>query len=60
MLILLVSLLFSIYPAYRLTMSQWGAAAVLSLRGPWPYLVLILVFALSNAYLLNLPMGARH
>jgi polyferredoxin len=60
MLILLVALMFSLYAAYRLTMSQWGAAAILSLRGPWPYLVLILAFALTDAYLLNLPMGTRH
>ena len=60
MLILLVALLYGIYTAYRLSVGRWGPAAVLSARGPWPYLILMLAIALTNAYLLNLPMGARH
>jgi polyferredoxin len=60
MLILLVALLYGIYTAYRLALDRWGARAVLSLRGPWPYLILMLVIALTDAYLLNLPMGTRH
>ena len=32
----------------------------LALRGPWPYLILMLLIALADAYLLNLPMEARH
>ncbi|MFC1491305.1 4Fe-4S binding protein [Nitrospinota bacterium] len=59
MLILLVSLLYSLYTAYRLSAGRWGSA-FLSLRGPWPYLVLMLLIALADAYLLNLPMGSRH
>jgi polyferredoxin len=59
MLILLVALLYSLYTAYRLSASRWGDA-LFSLRGPWPYLILMLLIALGDAYLLNLPMGARH
>jgi len=60
MLILLVALLYAIYTAYRLAVGRWGPNVVLSARGPWPYLILMLAIALTNAYLLNLPMGARH
>lgn len=58
-LILLAALLYSLYAACRLSLAQWGAAAF-SLRGPWPYLALILLITLANLYLLSLPMGARH
>ncbi|HZD41468.1 MAG TPA: hypothetical protein VE131_12140, partial [Terriglobales bacterium] len=60
MLVLLVALLYSVYTAYHLALSRWGGKVILSLRGPWPYLILMLVIALTDAYLLNLPMGARH
>jgi len=60
MLILTAALLYSLYIAYRLALSRWGAKAILSLQGPWPYLVLMLAIGLTNAYLLNLPMDPRH
>lgn len=60
MVILLVASLYSLYIAYRLSLARWGASAILTMRGPWPYLALILAIALTNAFLLNLPMDARH
>ena len=58
-LVLLAALLYSLYAACRLSFAQWGARTF-SLRGPWPYLALILLITLANLYLLNLPMGGRH